>query len=224
MPVPLPPFVSTLPGTLVYDFMQRILVLDGWAAYAVVGLLCFGESAFLLGFVVPGETAVILGGVMASQQNVELRTMLIVSIICAILGDTVGYEMGKHFGPRILDLKVMRKRQHLIEFSRHFQRRRGMAGVFLGRWTALLRALVPGMAGMAGMNYRQFLMANAASGTLWATTYTLLGYFIGESIERITGPASAALAILFVVAYITLVVRARIIERRLTRAETGRRD
>ena len=73
-----PPFLMSLSGSLVYDFMQRLLVLDGWQAYLVVGLLCFGESAFMLGFVVPGETAVVIGGVLASQNHADLRTMVIV--------------------------------------------------------------------------------------------------------------------------------------------------
>lgn len=219
-----PPFVASLSGTIVNDFMQRLLVLDGWSAYAVVGLLCFGEAAFMLGFVVPGETAVVMGGVLASQHHADLGVMLAVVIVCAIVGDSVGYEVGKHYGPRILDLKAMRKRQHLIDFGRHFQHRRGMAGVFFGRWTALLRALVPGLAGMSGMPYRQFLMANAAGGIVWGATFTLLGYFLGLSIERVTGPASGVLLIVIVVAYVSLIVRARIIERRLERAETGQPD
>lgn len=194
---------------------DHVLVLHGPVAYVIVGLLCFAEAAIMLGFVIPGETAVILGGVLASRHHVSLAGMVIVVVACAIVGDSVGYEVGKLLGPKILTLKPLRKRAGTIVHGREFLQRRGTVGVFIGRFTALLRALVPGLAGMSGMAYPKFLVANAAGGIVWGTLYTLLGYFIGQSIEGLTGDLSLVVLGAAVVVLVALYLRRRIKERRL---------
>jgi membrane protein DedA with SNARE-associated domain len=204
-----------LMASITNDLMNHVLVLHGGWAYLVVGLLCFGEAAFMLGFVIPGETAVIVGGVLASRNHVELPVMVLVVVGCAIVGDSVGYEVGRHLGPRILALKPMQKRAVAIERGQEFLKRRGMVGVFLGRFTAFLRAMVPGLAGMSGMHYPRFLVANAAGGIVWGTTFTLLGYFIGQSIEKVTGPASLILLAVIVLVVIALIIRSRRRERQM---------
>jgi membrane protein DedA with SNARE-associated domain len=75
--------------------VDHVLVLHGFLGYLFVGLLCFGEAAFMLGFVLPGETAVIVGGVLASRHHASLPIMVIVVVLSAIVGDSVGYEVGK---------------------------------------------------------------------------------------------------------------------------------
>ncbi len=200
------------------NLVGHILVLRGVLAYLIVGLLCFGEAAFMLGFVLPGETAVIVGGVLASRDHVSLPVMIGVVIVSAIVGDSVGYEVGKLLGPRILSSKPMRKRAAGIERGRDFLRRRGMIGVFIGRFTAFLRATVPGLAGMSGMHYPRFLIANASGGIIWGATYTLLGYFIGTSIENLTGPASLILLGVIVFGGVALHLRSKRRERRLESA------
>lgn len=204
-------------ASITTNLLDHVLVLHGWLAYLIVGVLCFGEAAFMLGFVLPGETAVIIGGVLASRHHVALPIMIVVVAVCAIVGDTVGYEVGKYLGPRILTLKPMQKRAASIDRGREFLRRRGMIGVFLGRFTAFLRAMVPGLAGMSGMHYPRFLVANAAGGIIWGTTFTLLGYFIGTSIERVTGPVSLGLLALIALVLIGLHLRSKYAERRLAK-------
>ncbi len=93
-----------------------------------------------------------------------------------------------------------------------------MIGVFIGRFTAFLRATVPGLAGMSGMHYPRFLIANASGGIIWGATYTLLGYFIGTSIENLTGPASLILLGVIVFGGVALHLRSKRRERRLESA------
>jgi membrane protein DedA with SNARE-associated domain len=211
-------------ASITTNLLDHILVFRGFWAYAIVGLLCFGEAAFMLGFVLPGETAVIIGGVLASRSHVALPLMVMVVVVCAIVGDSVGYEVGKHLGPRILALKPMQRREASIERGREFLRRRGMIGVFLGRFTAFLRAMVPGLAGMSGMHYPRFLVANAAGGIIWGTTFTLLGYFIGTSIENVTGPIGLGLLALIVLVVVGLHLRSRYAERRTETASANGGD
>jgi membrane protein DedA with SNARE-associated domain len=204
--------------------VDHVLVLHGFVAYLIVGLLCFGEAAIMLGFVIPGETAVVIGGVLASRHHVGLPLMVVVVVLCAIVGDSVGYEVGKHLGPRILSVKPLRKRAARIEQGQEFLRRRGMVGVFIGRFTALLRAMVPGLAGMSGMHYPKFLLANAAGGIIWGTMFTLLGYFVGQSIENLTGTASLVLLGAIGLLVLGLHVRSKARERRLAIAESQSTD
>jgi len=79
-----------------------VLGLAGWPAYLIVAALVFAEAALFVGFVLPGETAVVLGGVLASFGRVPLPLMVIVVIAAAIGGDSVSYEVGRRFGPRVL--------------------------------------------------------------------------------------------------------------------------
>jgi membrane-associated protein len=102
-----------------------------------------------------------------------------------VLGDTVGYEVGKHAGPRVLDSRLLRPHAHGLDRAQDFLRRRGGSAVFLGRFTAFLRAVMPAMAGLSRMPYRRFLAWNAAGGLLWGTGVVLAGYLAGDSYMRV---------------------------------------
>ena len=105
----------------------------------------------MLGFVFPGETAAILGGVLASKGGVTLPGILATVIVCAIVGDSVGYFVGDKWGRLVLNLAPLRKRQRGIDMALEQLRRRGATAVFLGRFTAFLRAVIPGLAGLSRM-------------------------------------------------------------------------
>ncbi len=150
-------------------------------AYLIITVLVFAEDALFIGFVLPGETAAILGGVLASQVHVRLWLVVVLVVAAAITGDTVGYEVGRHFGPRILNLSLLRKRRRKLDDARAFLARRGGSAVFLGRFTAFFRAVMPALAGLSRMPYRRFLLFNAAGGLIWGTGAVLLGYFAGNA-------------------------------------------
>lgn len=165
-------------------FLHPLLSLSGAPAYALVAALCFGEAALFLGFVLPGETAVILGGVLASEHHVSLVGMCLIAVGCAIAGDTVGYEVGRLFGPFLLRHRPLKGRRS-VERTRELIQTRGAIGVFLGRFVAVFRALVPGIAGLSGMSYRRFLVANAAGGLIWGLAYTFAGYAVGKAYAKV---------------------------------------
>src|SRR6195952_1752536 len=194
------------------DVLHSVLDLSGLAAYALVGFLAFAEAAIFIGFVLPGETAVVLGGVLANQGKVSLPVMIVVVVLSAIVGDSVGYEVGRHYGDRVLRLKVLRKRAVAIDKAAAYLRAKGGRAVFLGRFTAFLRAVMPGLAGTAQMHYPRFLAFNAAGGIVWGTGYVLLGYLAGASyakIEKVAGRASTALVVVVVLALVGNALRLR---------------
>src|SRR6202034_4807360 len=137
--------------------------------------------------------AAILGGVLASKGGVNLEAILAVVVVCAIAGDSVGYAVGDKWGPKLLELGPLKKREKGITTALDQLNRRGPIAVFVARFSAFLRAVVPGLAGISDMHYRTFLAANALGGTCWGILYVLLGYFVGQKVEQASGVASYVL-------------------------------
>jgi membrane protein DedA with SNARE-associated domain len=210
---------------VISHLLDPLLNLHGWEVYALVGALVFAETAILIGFVFPGETAVIVGGVAASRGHVNIVTLIVVVVACGIGGDSVGYLVGRKFGQRLLDVRLLRNRQRPLRAALDQLKRRGALAVVVGRFTAFLRAVVPGLAGMSSMPYRIFLPANAAGGILWGTGFCLLGYFVGHAytkVEHASGIASDVLLGLIVVVIVVLLIRRRRRERADGPEVTGR--
>ncbi|MDQ1738719.1 MAG: rane-associated protein [Pseudonocardiales bacterium] len=190
--------------------VEPVLNFSGLPAYALVGGLAFSEAALFFGFVLPGETAVIIGGVLAYQHSVSLTVMAMVVVAAAILGDSVGYEVGKRYGGRLLGSRIFAKHQQAIADGQHFLRRSGGRAVFLGRFTAFLRAVMPGMAGASQMPYRKFLIFNALGGITWGLAFTVLGYLAGASyhkLESYAGKVSQAVLLVVVIGVAIFLLR-----------------
>ncbi len=185
--------------------------------YAIAGGLCFAEAALLVGMVLPGETALLVAGVFCQRGVLDLRIMIPVAVVCAIVGDSVGYEFGKTFGPGLRRSRlggwVGEPRWAMVDGFLH---RHGGKAVLFGRLTALFRALVPSMAGMSGMRYRTFFVWNALGGLIWAPGCVLLGYAFASSLDvvgqTLTWAPLAILAIVVIV-YVALHLRKRKRER-----------
>ncbi len=190
-----------------------LLHFHGPTAYVLVGFLAFAEAALLVGFFIPGETAVVIGGVLAGLGAVNLELMMLVVVICAIAGDSVGFEVGKRAGPWLLERRPL-KGSAAVRQTLGLLERYGGPAVFFGRFIAFARALIPGLAGMSGLRYRTFLFWNALGGIIWGVGYTLLGYVVGVSFERILKEVGYwSIAVVGVVAVVAVVVQ-RVIKRR----------
>ncbi|HEV2896093.1 MAG TPA: DedA family protein [Actinomycetota bacterium] len=176
---------------------DTVLHLAGPLVLVVVFALPALEASTLLGIVVPGELALVLGGVVAHQGRVPLVAAVVAGAAGAVVGDSVGYAVGRRVGERLLAHlpgRLVQPRQ--IERATALVRRLGGRAVFIGRFTAALRALVPGLAGVAGVPYRTFAAYNVAGGVLWATGFVLLGFAAGpawRTAERVAGGAGLAL-------------------------------
>ncbi|MET3922964.1 DedA family protein [Arthrobacter sp. UYEF20] len=176
------------------QFVEGILNVPPLLAYVLVVGLVFAEDALFVGFLLPGETAAVLGGVVASRGNVQLWLMMVLVVLAAVLGDSVGYEVGRHLGPRFLELRVFRKRRTKLEEAQDFLRRKGGAAVFLGRFVAFFRAVMPALAGTAHMPYRRFLAFNVAGGATWGAGFVLLGFLAGNSYDTVAKSAGRDIA------------------------------
>lgn len=203
----------------VTEFLKHVGDNVGIWLYVIAGAFAFGEAAILIGLVLPGETALLVAGYFCHNGTLSLPIMVIVAVACAILGDSVGYEFGRWFGPKLkttrLGLFVGPSRWEKAE---GFLRKHGGKAVLLGRSVAVLRALVPSMAGMARMPYRTFLPWNAAGGALWGTACVLLGYAFANALDAVERYLTWA-PIPVVVAIIAFVVWREIAKRRKEKAE-----
>jgi membrane protein DedA with SNARE-associated domain len=179
-----------LAASIVSYLLSEIHRLPGGLVYALVTLLVFGEAALFIGFILPGETAVLVAGVVASQGRVNVAIVCLLVVVAAITGDSVGYAIGNRYGESLMKLPILKRRRGALDRALEGLRRRGPIYVFIGRFTAFLRAVMPGLAGMSRMNYRRFLIANALGGLIWGVTFTLLGYFAGTALTRIENYAS----------------------------------
>jgi membrane-associated protein len=188
-------------------WVDRILGLPGWLVLVVAGLVVFAEDALFVGFVLPGETVALLAGAAAKVGHAPIAGVVVVVVVAAVAGDTVGYEIGRFAGPRVLRLGIFDKRRKRLDDAQAFLARRGGSAVFLGRWIAFFRAVLPFLAGTSRMHYGKFLAWNAAGGLAWGATVTLLGYAAGASYARVekTFGRTAALVVV-AVAVIALVV------------------
>ncbi len=188
--------------------------LSGPVVYGVVGGLVFCEDALFFGFVLPGETAVVLGGVIAGQHRVSIVWLCVVVVVAAIVGDFVGYMIGRRVGPAILDTRMLRPHRDRVDKARDLIQRRGGVAVFLGRFIAFFRAVMPALAGMSRMPRHVFLLYNAAGGLLWGVGFTLLGYFAGSAYSRIEHVAGRVVAIVVACVVVVGVIVWRVRRRR----------
>ena len=191
--------------------VQRILGLPGWLVLLVAGAVVFTEDAVFVGFVLPGETVALLAGAAAKLGHVSLVGVLAVVIAAAIVGDTVGYEVGRTVGRRALRSRALEKRRPRVDRAEELLARRGGTAVFLGRWVAFLRAVMPALAGSARMSYPKFLAFNAAGGIAWGAAVVLLGYAAGASYARVEKSFGtyAALGVLAIAVVAVVVWRIR---------------
>jgi membrane-associated protein len=198
--------------------LEGLLGLSPVWVYLAVAALVFAEDALFFGFVIPGETAAILGGVDASRGHVHLTVMILVVVLCAIVGDSVGYEVGRKLGPRLLNLGPLRKHRDRVSGAQDLLARRGGAAVFLGRFIAFFRAVMPALAGLSRMPYPRFLTFNAAGGVVWGAGAVVLGYVAGSSYETVARTVGRGSAIAIVAVIVLGVIAWRVREHRGKRA------
>jgi membrane protein DedA with SNARE-associated domain len=175
----------------VTSLLAHLLALPAWLVLGVVFAMPALESSAFVGFVFPGEVTLVLGGVIASQGRLPVVVVVAVAVLGCVVGDSVGYAVGRRYGRRLLDGSLGRwVKPHRLDAAQAYLAQRGGRAVFIGRFTAALRVLMPGLAGMAGVRYRTFLFFNVASALCWGTMSVLLGYLGGANWQQVAHVAS----------------------------------
>ena len=187
----------------IIDFLRPYM--DAPWGYVIVGLAVFLENSVGAGLVVPGETLVILGGFYARVGDLWLPLVIAVVVICAIVGDNVGYAIGRRHGRRFLERhgKKLFITPARLELTERYYEEHGGKTVFLGRFIPVVRSAGFIVAGAAHMEWRRFIVYDVIGATLWGVGHTLLGYFLGASYERwekYLTPVGIGLAVVLLIA------------------------
>jgi len=156
-------------------------VLSGWLGYAVLVGIVFAETGLLVGFFLPGDSLLFTVGVVAGAGQLDIVTINILLMAAAIIGDGVGFHLGRHTGPAIFNRPDSRFfKQEYLHRTQAFYDKHGGKTIIYARFVPIIRTFAPFVAGVAGMNYGRFLMFNIFGGIGWVFLLTMLGYFLGE--------------------------------------------
>ena len=171
--------------------MESILGVDVVSLIKTVGLLgialiVFAESGLFIGFFLPGDSLLFTAGFLASQQLLDIRWLILVSLMGAYLGDSVGYGFGHKIGPKIFkkeDSIFFHKKN--ILYAQSFYEKYGGKTIILARFMPVVRTFAPILAGVGKMRYHKFIFYNVIGGTLWVLGLSLLGYTLGRTIPNV---------------------------------------
>jgi undecaprenyl-diphosphatase len=182
--------------------------LGDWT-YALVGAFAFLETGAFVGLVVPGETVVLLGGAVAGQGETSIELTIAVVWVCAWLGDTTSFFVGRRLGKDFIlrhgpTFRITPERFAQVEsyFSRY-----GGRTIMIGRFIGLVRALAPFTAGSSGMTYTAFVPYSILGTGAWATVFGLIGYFTSQSLNEAKDWVGKSLLLFAIVVGLVLLVR-----------------
>jgi membrane protein DedA with SNARE-associated domain/membrane-associated phospholipid phosphatase len=166
---------------MMLDHLIAIVGRLGHWGYLVIFVVVALECQAFLGLIMPGESLVLVGGFFAAQGMLDWGDLILVVAAAAIVGDSIGYELGRHLGRGWLLKYGPRYGLHRERLDRvdGFIARHGGKAVFGSHFMHLLRSLMPFAAGARRMRYAKFLLFNAAGCVAWAAAFVLLGYFVG---------------------------------------------
>ncbi len=191
---------------LIRQIVEWIGPLFASAWYLIVGLAVVAERSILIGLVVPGDVVIALGGVYAARGDLNVVAVMAIAFVAAVCGESAGFWLGRRYGMSLVRRFPLLNRleDKLSEVQMYFDRHGGKT-VAIGRYATAAGAMVPFVAGMAGMRYRRFLLFDVPAVLLWAIGITLVGYVFGRNLDVVEtilsrfGWAILALLVLFVV-------------------------
>ena len=157
------------------------------ASFGVLAILfvVFAESGLLFGFIFPGDSLLFTAGYMVQQGilPINIHIFVVLLIIAAIAGDSVGYTFGRRVGRKLFERENSRffKKKYLLQAEKFYQKH-GSLTVVLARFVPIVRTFAPIVAGASKMHYRTFVAFNIIGGILWAAIFTYLGFFAGKAL------------------------------------------
>ena len=157
-----------------------------WGGPALVCTIVFVETGLFVGFFLPGDSLLITAGIFSAAGDIPLKWLLVPVMLCAILGDQLGYWIGRGMGGTLYrrEDSLFFRRSHL-QRAHEFYEKYGGRAVILARFVPIVRTFCPPVAGAAQMPYLRYLVYDIAGGVFWVGTTILGGYFLGRSIPNI---------------------------------------
>ena len=172
--------------TELFEKLTNIKELVIWAGYSGITLMVFAETGLLIGFFLPGDSLLFTAGLFASQGMFNIYTLNLLLIPAAIIGDAVGYYIGKKSGEALYAREDSRffKKKYLLQ-TKEFYEKYGGITIVLARFMPFARTFAPVVAGIGMMKYKNFAFYNFTGGILWVTSMTWLGYLLGATVPAV---------------------------------------
>lgn len=166
--------------------LRDIPALVQAAGYIGLTAIIFSETGLLIGFFLPGDSLLVTAGLLGSQGYIEVLLLGLLLTVAAIVGDTVGYAIGKASGPRLFTREdsLLFNKKHLVK-AHEFYERHGGKTIIIARFMPIIRTFAPVVAGMGAMKYPRFLAYNVVGGVAWVWSMLLIGYFLGRNVPGI---------------------------------------
>ncbi len=187
-----------------YHKLRDLPALVQWAGYVGLTLIIFAETGLLVGFFLPGDSLLVTAGLLAADPAFGLNIWLLglILTIAAIVGDTVGYNVGKAAGPRIFTREdsMFFHKDHLLK-AQAFYEKHGGKTIIIARFMPIVRTFAPVVAGVGRMRYASFLAYNVAGGVLWIWSMLLTGYVLARTVP---GVAKHVEKVILVVVFLSI--------------------
>lgn len=148
--------------------------------YLILFLILFAETGLVVTPFLPGDSLLFVAGAFAAGGSLDLMTLFVLLSVAAILGDTVNYQIGHFFGPKVFDRDMRFLNRENLEKTQRFYEKHGGKTIIIARFMPIIRTFAPFVAGVGSMTYRRFLAYNVVGGLLWVTSILFCGYFFGN--------------------------------------------
>lgn len=180
--MPVPQFIDQI---ALLEFLSPESILNWLGPWALVGVafIIFAECGLLIGFFLPGDSLLFLTGLFVAQNFIEQSIWLVVIVLTtmAVVGNLVGYWIGRAVGPKLFDKpdsKIFK--QEYVEKTHAFFEKYGARAIILARFVPIVRTFITAIAGVAKMDFRKYALYSTIGGVLWAAGITLAGYYLGN--------------------------------------------
>ena len=211
------------------DFIQQYLPwlpsvgeIIRWGGVLAITLIVFAETGLLVGFFLPGDSLLVTAGVFAANGDLSLTSLLTIVPLAAIVGDAVGYQIGKRAGSALYSRPDSRffRRSHLLK-AHAFYEKHGGKTIVIARFVPIIRTFAPTIAGAADMSYRKFATYNIAGGIGWVLSMVLLGYALGRSVPDLEKHIHIVIAVVILLSIAPPVVEVIRHRREQARSRSG---
>jgi len=175
--------------------------------YLGVGGIVFAESGLLLGFMLPGDSLIFLAGLLAARGYFNIYELVVIIFVTAVLGDNVGYLIGKKLGRRVFRAKngFIFNQENLRKTEAFFEAH-GRSTFLIQRFVPIIRAFAPLLGGVGKMTYPTFFWFDIAGCALWSVGVTVLGYFLGSVIPNIDAYLLPIILLIIIISFIPTII------------------
>ncbi len=162
------------------EHLSTIISQYGTWTYAILFLIVFMETGFVVTPFLPGDSLLFAAGSFAALGALNPWMIIILLSIAAILGDTINYWIGNYIGERAFSGSIRWLKQEYLEQTQEFYEKHGGKTIILARFVPIIRTFAPFVAGVGSMSYGKFISYNVIGGIVWVNIFTFLGYFFGN--------------------------------------------